>query len=1045
LQASDEQLARFRHEAQAVARLKHPHIVQIYEVGQSHGRLYYSFEYVEGGNLVRRYQSAKPNYRDSAKIVRILAAAVHYAHQYGIIHRDLKPSNILVAPRMGATEPGSTPTGLMSRMHPSGSTIDASEDIIVKVSDFGLAKDIGDDSGQTQTEQMIGTPSFMAPEQAPGRAHPIGVAADVYALGGILYWLLTGQPPFHGKTVLETIEQVRTQDPIPPSRIAADLAPDLETICLKCLRKEPGQRYRSAQELVEELDRFLAGEPILGRPVRAWERFLSWRRRNRLVAHLAEAVAASILLGLVVSWSVTVWALRERSRADAQTVNAETEAELGRRREYVSGMLLAQQDWKEVKIGAVLERLAHLAPQQHGDHDYRDFEWYWLQSCCQLELATLTTHRGSASTLSITPNGRLVASGGNDRAIRICDLGTGQERYRLEGHTAAVRKVTFSPNGELLASAAGGPEPGEVKVWDTATGRLVRTLTGHSGPLSFTPNGKQLVIGSRGVVYGKLVPAQLRICNISDWTVRNLQTKPASVSSIVCCPDGSRIAVACLDRTIRIIDGQTGAELQCLRSHRGPVQCLSLSPDGRFLASGGRDHTVILWDMDLIKQMGTLIGHTDAVWAVAFSPDGQKVASAGDDGTIRVWDRETGRETVTLRVHDGGVRSIAYCTDGRRIVSASVDGSIRIWDASTDQTSTRVKGHQTAARQVAYGPDGRHLASAGQDGRVLIRDAGNYCLLLSLSDGPTDLLELAYSADGRRIAAVGGDGIVRIWDAMHGGKAAHFPAGAGEASCISFSSDGLRLAIGCTDGTILCSKMDGSNEACKLQKHVGRVLKVCFSPDNQHLVSAGSDQALALWDVNRGTIEAEQRGQMKTDDLGPLAFSPDGRLLATGLCDNRDDHTIKIRDSQTLKEFVRLEGHSQCVQSICWSPNGKRLVTTAIDHTARVWDTTTWLQVLQLTDDADFLDAKFGMDGRELAAAVNDGTLRIWSGEGLDAEMVSQRGAASLVRYLEENGLQPAEMRRRISTDQTITDSVRHKALKLIETGSERANDSAKP
>jgi WD40 repeat protein/serine/threonine protein kinase len=1035
LQASDEQLARFRHEAQSVARLKHPHIVQIYEVGKSHGRLYYSFEYVEGGNLVRHYRSTRPNHRDAAKIVRTLAAAVHYAHQYGIIHRDLKPSNILVAPRTTA-EPGSTPSGLMSRLHASGSAIDAGADIIVKVSDFGLAKDIGDDSGQTMTEQMVGTPSFMAPEQAPGRAYPIGVAADVYGLGGILYWLLTGQPPFHGKTALETIEQVRTQDPTPPSRIAADLPPDLETICLKCLRKEPSRRYRSAQEVADDLDRFLKGEPILGRPVRTWERFLSWRRRNRLVAHLAEAVAASILLGLVVSWSVTVWALRERSRADSETKHAECEAELGRRREYVLGILLAQQDWEKAKIGAVTERLAHLGPQRPNDPDYRDFEWFWLRRCCQLELSTLKAHQRSANALAISPDGRLLASGGDDRTVRIWNLATGQEQCRLEGHTAPVRHIAFSSSGEWLASSAGGPEPGEVKIWQTATGRLLRTLTGHRGytwSMAFRPDGRELAIGSGGIAAGKFVQAQLRVCDMADWTVRELHIKQASVGGIAYSPDGRRMAAGCRDQTVRILDSQTGAELQCLRGHRGSVLCVSFSPDGRLLASGSMDRTVIVWDMTSARPLVTLIGHANGVWGMAFSPDHRKLASASDDCRIRVWSIDTGREILVLRGHRDGIRAIAYCPDGRRIASAGADGDIKIWDACEDQKSIRIGGHRAAVRQVAYSPDGLRIASAAQDGMVMVHDASTHRLLLSLRDGPTDLLQLAYSPDSRRLAAAGDDGIIRIWDALSGGKAIHLQDGVERASCVSFSSDGHWLAVGREDGSIICRDMAGRNDDRKLLGHAGRVLHVCFSPDGRHLVSTGSDQSLILWDVISGKKEVETRGQMKSDDLGPVALSPDGKLLATGLCDGGDDHTIKILNSQTFKEIVRLDGHSQCVRTLSWSPNGRRLVSTAMDHSARIWDTATWQQVLQLTDEADFLDAKFSLDGLDLAAAVNDGSVLIWPGRPLTPDSIAQREAASVVRFLEKSGFQRGELRNRINADKTISETVRRLALQLTD------------
>jgi eukaryotic-like serine/threonine-protein kinase len=281
--ADPEQCARFKAEAEAAARLQHPNIVQVYEVGEHEGRPLLALEYVDGGSLAQRLDGTPLPARPAAALVEVLARAIHHAHQHGVIHRDLKPGNVLL---LSSGDPGASTPG--SPLH----------GVVPKITDFGLAKQLGDESGHTRTGAILGTPSYMAPEQAEGRPGAAGPAADVYALGAVLYELLSGRPPFKAATVLETLDQVRTAEPVPPRRLQPNLPRDLETICLKCLHKEPEKRYAGADLLAEDLRRFGAGEPVLARPTPAWERLLKWVRRRPAVAALV-ATAGLALLGLL--------------------------------------------------------------------------------------------------------------------------------------------------------------------------------------------------------------------------------------------------------------------------------------------------------------------------------------------------------------------------------------------------------------------------------------------------------------------------------------------------------------------------------------------------------------------------------------------------------------------------------------------------------------------------------------------------------------------------------------------------------------------------
>lgn len=295
----ERERARFRAEAEATARLSHPNIVPIYEVGEDEGRPFLSMEFVAGTSLEKRLATSVLAPKDAAELLFTISGAVAYAHEQGIIHRDLKPANILLRDEGGR---------IKSESH-------AASSLIPKITDFGLAKILDDGQARQQSLAIVGTPSYMCPEQSAANGI-IGPAVDVYALGAILYETLTGRPPFRGPTAIDILAMVRTHEPVPPSQLTASIPRDLETICLKCLAKLPEQRYTSANDLAEDLRRFLADEPILARPVSRVERTLRWCRRNPLIAALVGGIALLLIAGTTVSTSLAIWALNERDRAN---------------------------------------------------------------------------------------------------------------------------------------------------------------------------------------------------------------------------------------------------------------------------------------------------------------------------------------------------------------------------------------------------------------------------------------------------------------------------------------------------------------------------------------------------------------------------------------------------------------------------------------------------------------------------------------------------------------------------------------------------------
>jgi serine/threonine-protein kinase len=303
-QAADRDRARFRIEAVAVAQLQHPSIVQIYEIGEHDGKPFFSLEYVEGGSLARKVSSTPLPPRTAAEIIRAMAQAMQYAHEKGIIHCDLKPANVLLTP-----------------------------DGQPKITDFGLAKRLDEESGQTHAGIVLGTPSYMPPEQAEGRLADVGPLSDVYSLGAILYELLTGRAPFRAATMLDTLQQVRLQEPVSPAQLQPGTPRDLETIALKCLQKEPRKRYGSAAELAEDLRRYLAGEGIRARPVSLGERAVRWSRRNPVVASLCAALVVLIVAALIGSSLFSIRIYQEKTAREEETIRANNQAEISRKNE----------------------------------------------------------------------------------------------------------------------------------------------------------------------------------------------------------------------------------------------------------------------------------------------------------------------------------------------------------------------------------------------------------------------------------------------------------------------------------------------------------------------------------------------------------------------------------------------------------------------------------------------------------------------------------------------------------------------------------------
>ncbi|QEF98490.1 Serine/threonine-protein kinase PknB [Stieleria maiorica] len=951
--ANEAQVERFYREARSAAALKHPRIVAVHEIGKHEGHHYFTMDFIEGESLAETLREDSLPPRRAAELVATLADAIHFAHQRGVLHRDLKPANVLLD---GDGQP--------------------------HITDFGLSKPLFDadaDLGAiTYSGQILGTPRFMAPEQAAAEHGRVGVPSDVYSLGAILYTSLVGRAPFVAESTVETIRQVIEKDPVRPRLLNPAVPKDLETICLKCLEKVPESRYRSAADLRDDLRRFLDGHAIHAKPIGWSSRAWKWCRRRPEVASLLSLLMLALLTGLVAVgfW----WRMAEYRRAEAEKATAEAKQNLyasligeaeATRRARLSGY--------RSRVLALLQQAFGLTGVQKDDFRIRQeailcFGDFVGNQPTTVEGPELADSPGAATFLD---DQRIaVAVAGGDVVVR--DVADGSEQSRVYRIGLDIRAMAMANDGSTILMV----DKDSLERWDQQQdGDWIRQW---ECPAAYSSHYMDIGVGPDQIAL--IDRFQIRLIGLSDGEPARSVQAPADYGFLfpqhgflttAISPDQHYVAAADSPESVFLWDAATGELVKRIRAPGTGVPNVQFSTDGQFLVVGS-DQGFATYRCDDFSQWSVI--QTDPIFSLAVSADATRLITVTEVGAVHLWNLLTGRLIATLS-HPGSppLGSAGFSPGGTRVFSCGAE-RLRIWSLADTPERIVLHGHQRPVNCVAFHPSTDVLASGSQDGTVRFWDTaaatelsklalgeavksvkfsvdgslvaaatsrslvvwqhsdnGNLNPVLQLNRNRPAFNDIDFSPDGRLFASCGPEGI-QLWEIRRAGdgtielRQTRRESVFGQS--MTFDASSKYIAV---NARLLFGWIDLSAPGSKPRTIAKRVFSsnLVASPKDQNLIAVSADGTLLEWHIET------ERANRKIAELGRLsspviAISPSGDVLAV----QASHGNVRLLDLQTRRTLFDLADEHASINAIKWAPGGRRLAIGLTDGGVAIWDLT---------------------------------------------------------------------------------------------------------